>query len=74
MQVWRCDITGNPVGTDTRMIGAPNCGCQGCRAADKIEGLEADLGSAVEVAFKRGATEWVRLNYPEHYKRLLAAS
>ena len=39
------------------------------RLNDKIEGLEADLDSAVEVCFKRGATEWVRLNYPEHYKR-----
>lgn len=37
---------------------------------EKIEGLEADLDSAVEVAFKRGATEWVRLNYPKHYSRL----
>jgi hypothetical protein len=40
--------------------------------ADKIEGLEADLDSAVEVAFKRGAEEWVRLNYPKHYERLAA--
>lgn len=37
---------------------------------DKIEGLEADLDSAVEVAFKRGATEWVRLNYPVRYAAL----
>jgi hypothetical protein len=40
---------------------------------DKIEGLEADIDNAVETAFKRGATEWTRLNYPEHYKRLTAA-
>lgn len=39
-------------------------------AADKIEGLEADLDSAVEVAYDRGATEWTRLNYPTQYKRL----
>jgi hypothetical protein len=38
-------------------------------AWDRAEGLEADLDSAVEVAFKRGATEWVRLNYPKHYTR-----
>lgn len=37
---------------------------------DKIEGLEADLDSAVEVAFRRGAYEWVRLNYPDIYERL----
>lgn len=36
---------------------------------DKIEGLEADLESAVEVAFKHGATEWTRLNYPALYER-----
>jgi hypothetical protein len=42
-------------------------------AADKIEGLEADLDSAIEVAYRRGATEWVRLNYPIHYARLVAA-
>lgn len=37
---------------------------------DKIDGLEADLSSAVEVAFKRGAEEWVRLNYPTQYRSL----
>lgn len=41
---------------------------------DKIEGLEADLESAVEVAFRRGAVEWTRLNYPTIYARLNAAS
>lgn len=40
---------------------------------DKVEGLEADLDSAVEVAFKHGATDWVRLNYSSHYARLSAA-
>ncbi len=38
--------------------------------ADTVDGLESDLDSAVEVAFKRGATEWVKLNYPDQYKRL----
>lgn len=37
---------------------------------DKIEGLEHELESAVKVAFARGATDWVRLNYPDIYKRL----
>lgn len=73
MEVWRCDITGNPVGTDTRMIGAPDCGCQGCRAADKIDGLEEDLREAVMVAFNRGAHIWVRMNYPHLYRQLSAA-
>lgn len=36
---------------------------------DRIDGLEADLDSAVEVAWNRGATEWVRLNYPSHYAK-----
>ena len=38
---WRCDITGFPVGTDTRMIGAPPCDCQGCRAAAELEALRS---------------------------------
>lgn len=39
------------------------------KAADKIEGLQADLESAVETAFNRGAAEWTRLNYPDLYAR-----
>lgn len=50
--IWRCDITGNPVGTDTRMIGAPPCDCQGCRAADHIASLEAALAPFAEWAAK----------------------
>ena len=41
-------------------------------ATDKIDGLTSDLEGAVEVAFKRGATEWVRLNYPKQYETLIA--
>lgn len=37
---WRCDKTGNPVGTDTVMIGAPPCQCQGCRASARVAELE----------------------------------
>lgn len=40
---------------------------------DKIDGLESALHSAIEVAFKRGATEWVRMNYPKHYATLAAS-
>ena len=40
---WRCDVTGNCVGTDTRMIGAPPCDCQGCRAADHTTSLNATI-------------------------------
>ena len=40
------------------------------RAVDKIDGLESDLSAAVEVAYRRGAHEWVRLNYPRDYERL----
>lgn len=37
---------------------------------DRIDGLEVDLDSAVEIAYLRGATEWVRLHYPSRYERL----
>lgn len=36
-----------------------------------IDGLKANLDCAVEAAFLHGATEWVRLNHPTHYERLL---
>lgn len=36
---------------------------------DKIDGLEADLDSAVKVAYDRGAKEWTRLNYPQLFER-----
>ena len=36
---------------------------------DRIDGLEADLESAVKVAFERGAVKWTRLNYPDLYAR-----
>ncbi|MEX3009259.1 hypothetical protein [Hoeflea sp. TYP-13] len=39
-------------------------------AADAIEKLDADLEGAIEVAFDHGATEWVKLNHPDHYARL----
>ena len=38
-------------------------------AEEKIEGLQAELESAVDVAFNRGAHGWVRMNYPDHYER-----
>lgn len=38
---------------------------------DKVEGLLADLDAAIEVAWKRGAHDWVRLNYPKHYTRFV---
>jgi hypothetical protein len=37
---WRCDVTKNPVGTDTEVIGH-SCQCQGCRAGREIERLRA---------------------------------
>lgn len=36
----------------------------------KIEGLKEDLRSAVEVAWNRGATQWVKMNYPRDAERL----
>ncbi len=40
------------------------------RVVGKIDGLEEDLKSAVQVAWHRGATEWVRMNYPKDAERL----
>jgi hypothetical protein len=39
---------------------------------NKIEGLESDLESAVQVAYNRGAVEWAKLNYPTWIDRLEA--
>jgi ABC-type Fe3+-hydroxamate transport system substrate-binding protein len=39
---------------------------------DKIDGLSADLDNAVAVAYHRGALDWTRLNYPEHFARFEA--
>jgi hypothetical protein len=38
--------------------------------SDNLEGLDADLHEAVRVAYKRGATDWTRLNYPKYYEYL----
>lgn len=50
--VWRCDVTKNPVGTDTEMLGCP-CRCQGCVAGRafpallaRLKAAEADLADA----------------------------
>lgn len=43
----RCDVTKNPVGTDTEMIGRP-CQCQACAAARRIAELEAALSNIVD--------------------------
>jgi hypothetical protein len=39
-------------------------------AHDKIDTLESELTVAVETAFRRGAVEWTKSNYPEIYKQL----
>ena len=41
-------------------------------AQDKIDGLESDLESAIDVAFRSGAVDWCRLNYPNQFERLSA--
>ena len=43
---------------------------ENAKLRDKVDGLTSDLENAVETAYKRGATEWCRLNYPDQYKRL----
>lgn len=63
------DGTEMPDGAPTRV----DVSCATIREAiDKIEGLDADLDSAIEVAWKRGARDWVRMNYPQHYARFTA--
>lgn len=42
------------------------------RLEDRIDGLESDLFSAVETAYRRGAHEWARLNYPKWIERIEA--
>lgn len=44
---------------------SPLLGGGGIDWQDKAEGLESDLRQAVLVAWKRGAEEWCRLNYPQ---------
>lgn len=34
---------------------------------DRREGMEEDLYQAVLVAYRRGAVEWARLNYPKWF-------
>jgi hypothetical protein len=49
-------------GTAEMPVGTPNwCSL----AMDKIEGLTTDLQLTVQVAWRRGAKDWVRLNYPQ---------
>ena len=43
-------------------------------AANAIEQLDADLASAVEVAYQHGAEDWVRQNHPDLYARLSGKS
>lgn len=42
------------------------------RMKDSNQGLEADLFEAVSVAYRRGAVEWTRLNYPKCFERIEA--
>tara|TARA_R110002051_G_scaffold325869_1_gene432692 strand:+ start:33151 stop:33330 length:180 start_codon:yes stop_codon:yes gene_type:complete len=39
-------------------------------AHDKIEALESELADAVETAYRRGAVEWTKSNFPKIYKKL----
>lgn len=41
----RCQITGNPYGTDTRPEGQP-CLCGSCLAGEQMERLQAELAEA----------------------------
>lgn len=39
-------------------------------SAIRTEELEHELYDAVEIAYLRGASEWVRIHYPQYYERL----
>ena len=39
----------------------------------RVQDLESDLDNVIEIAYLRGATEWVRLHFPAHYDRLYKA-
>lgn len=39
---------------------------------DKVEGLDSDLFEAVQVAYRRGATDWAKLNYKGWMDQLYA--
>lgn len=39
---WRCNVTGNIVGTDTQMVGY-TCDCQGCRAEAAISAKDTAI-------------------------------
>jgi len=38
--------------------------------SDKLDAVSSELDACVEVCYNRGATEFVRLNYPSHFERL----
>jgi len=38
---------------------------------DTIDGLKSDLDAAVEVAWKHGAIDWVKMNYPKHADKFM---
>lgn len=46
----------------------PPYGVDADEMVDKIDGLSSDLDEAVRIAFKYGATDWVKMNYPALYE------
>ena len=72
--IWGLNITGLILGFGIGFCAACEMARRGmiygAVSSDDLDGVEADLDSAIEVAYKRGATEWVRMNYPLHYERL----
>ena len=43
-------------------------------AHDEIDALKSELTDAVETAFRRGAVEWTKSNYPKMYATLKESS
>ena len=38
---------------------------------NRIHELEHEIYEAVEIAYLRGASDWVRTHYPQHYSKRL---
>lgn len=63
-------IVGAGIGFCAACTLARNGMIEGVYTEDTVDGLSSDLDSAVEVAYNRGAHDWVKMNYPSNYDRM----
>lgn len=65
-EVWCCDVTTNPIGTDTEMVGA-SCACQACRMSGEIVRLQdalEEVANPLAAIIRRAKAEGATLNTP----------